>query len=255
LIERFADEWLQTFHKRAQSLAEMGVPFRQLVIPEKNSVLADLMPLDVATPTPLYRRLIDAVATEDWFIDSLDLFRTWDESVSPSWMKVDSHFSTQSALALTRTVLTNLDLCEDALFDSVRIGPNFEYLRGDMGWRLVGFDLYDRLALPDEHTLSEFGPAIDPVSTVEPPDGGHIGTRVNWVNDLAPIDRHILVFGNSYFGNGKNANQMSWWFSRLFKRFTLVWSPDVDMRIIERLNPDAVICQTVERFLAKVPAV
>lgn len=255
LIEDYADAWQEVFQKRAQSLTERGVPFRQLVIPEKNSVLTHLMPLDVETPTPLYRHLVRAVANEGWFIDSLPLFRQWNESGAPSWMKVDSHFTTEAALALTKVLLTDLSLCDQKFFDSVRIGPDFEYLRGEMGWRLVGFDLYDKLSLPNESTLATFGPAVDPASVVEPASGGNVGTRISWVNELAPIDKHLLVFGNSFFGKGRKANQMSWWFSRLAKQFTMIWHPEVDMRVVDQLEPDVVICQTVERFLARVPKV
>jgi hypothetical protein len=252
LVEERAEGWASVFNQRARSLEALGVPFRQIILPEKNSVLPELMPLDVETPTPVCRSLLRKVSDEAWFIDCLAMFHDWDESAGPLWMKVDSHFTTQAALALTQVVLTELGLCEDSLFEGIRIGPDFEHLRGDMGWRLVGFDMYDRLDLPDESTLTRFGPVVDPVSVIEPAKGGHIGTSVEWHNELAPIDAHVLVFGNSYFGKGRKPNQMSWWFARLVKRFTLVWQPDVDMEMVERVGPDAVVGQTVERFLTKV---
>jgi hypothetical protein len=253
LIEERAEGWANIFSQRARSLEALGVPFRQVIFPEKNSVFPELLPLDVETPTPLCRRLLREVSQEAWFIDSFAMFNEWDESVAPSWMKVDSHFSSQAALAVTKSILTDLGLCDDSLFDGIRIGPDFEYLRGEMGWRLVGFDMYDRLDLPAESTLEKFGPLIDPVSSKEPAGGGHIGASVEWHNELAPIDAHVLVFGNSFFGRGHKPNQVSWWFSRLVKRFTMVWDPDLDIQMVERLGPDAVVCQTVERFLMKVP--
>lgn len=253
-IEERAEGWARVLHQRAQILGSLGVPFRQLVLPEKNSVLPDLMPLKVETPTPLCRHLLREIAREPWFLNSFAMFDEWDEAAAPSWLKVDSHFTAHGALAVTRAVLTDLGLADDSLFQDMRIGPHFEHLQGDLGWRLVGFDMYDRLELPDESTLTSIGPVVEPVSVAEPVGGGHIGTRMEWENDLAPIDAHVLVFGNSYFGRGQKPNQMSWWFSRLVKHLTVIWHPDVDAQVVEQVLPDAVVAQTVERFLLVVPS-
>lgn len=253
LIENRAQGWLEVLNDRAKFLETLGVPFRQVVLPEKNTVLPDLLPLNVETPTPLCRRLLEDVRQKEWFVDCFTLFREWDTIPGPPWMKVDSHFTTYGAFATAGKILTSLGLCSEELFEEVRIGPAFEYLAGNMGWRIAGFDLYDRLEIPDESTLRRFGPSVDPILEHTPVSGGNIGTTLEWENDLAPIHAHVLVFGSSSFGRGRKANQLSWWFSRLFKRFTMVWSPDVDFQLVERSRPDAVVCQTVERFLMKVP--
>lgn len=255
LLEEFTRGWQRILKERARSLGRLGIPYRQIILPEKNSVLSNLLPLNVETPTPLYRRLVQEIRDEDWFVESLQIFREWDATLGPSWMKVDSHFTSQAAMSMSQTVLRSLNLCEDALFEGIFFGPEFEHLRGNMGWRLVGFDLYDRLDLPSEPSLGRLGPAISPTSMSLPASGGHVGTRLSWSNERAPIDAHVLVFGSSSFGRGQKANQMSWWFSRLLKRFTMVWDPSMDMQIVEELHPDAVVCQNVERFLMKLPGV
>ncbi|MDE8670739.1 hypothetical protein PY310_19380, partial [Pseudarthrobacter sp. H3Y2-7] len=39
----------------------------------------------------------------------------------------------------------------------------------------------------------------------------------------------------------------------IFREFNMVWSPSVDWSIVDELQPDILIGQSIERFLASVP--
>ena len=49
-----------------------------------------------------------------------------------------------------------------------------------------------------------------------------------------------------------NQSSLSYWLAGWFEEFHFVFSPDLDQDYVDRINPDVVICQTIERFLLHV---
>ena len=90
------------------------------------------------------------------------------------------------------------------------------------------------------------------VEKFDPPNG-HSGALRKWINESAPIDKSIVIMGNSVSERGTSQFGLSWWLSRVFKRTTFCWSSAMLTNIIEDEKPDYVVCQTVERFLPTVP--
>lgn len=71
-------------------------------------------------------------------------------------------------------------------------------------------------------------------------------------NAAAPVDRSILIFGNSFF------EKVPGWASAMpmvstVRDIRFVWLPWVDLTLAKELNPDVVIFQTCERFLQRTP--
>lgn len=127
--------------------------------------------------------------------------------------------------------------------------------------RLVGGDLGSKFGVGSfvEHALLppdgwRPGPGEpERVDSWIPPEG-HTGTRMTWVSSVPVVDAHVITFGNSFFERGGAPTGLSWWFARLFREFTFVWSPSVDFTLVDDRKPDVVIAQTVERFLPSVPS-
>jgi hypothetical protein len=86
-----------------------------------------------------------------------------------------------------------------------------------------------------------------------PPNGEHVGIRCVWTNTNAPVPLRVVAFGNSFFERGASGANLSWWAARWFREFHFIWSPFVDYDYIDRVAPDVVVCQTIERFLPMVP--
>jgi hypothetical protein len=64
------------------------------------------------------------------------------------------------------------------------------------------------------------------------------------------------MFGNSVGGPvaGAGQNTVSAWLARWFARYAFHWRPELDWAEVEREpRPGVVICQTVERFMGRVP--
>ena len=91
------------------------------------------------------------------------------------------------------------------------------------------------------------------IETFHASHGKHIGQYSIWNNPSAPIKKKVIAFGNSFFGNCLDQGCIGWWFSNYIEKFHCIWSPNIDFDLVEKEKPDLVICQTVERFMKKVP--
>lgn len=98
---------------------------------------------------------------------------------------------------------------------------------------------------------SAYSPEL--VESFDPEQGRHIGIMRKWKNKNAPFKYKVIAFGNSFFERGTESTGLSWWFSRLFSEFHFHWNPECDWQLIDSEKPDVVICQTIERFLPRLP--
>lgn len=243
--------WAALVRGRAACCAERGAAFRQLIIPEKQSVLGEFYPTPVDRPTPQLMALEGAL--ENFLPMYLPLAEGMralhkGEGISP-YRRVDSHFSYFGALHVVRCVLTSL-----AANDVLPPTPDLEErsLGGDLGSKFGFGSLLERVLMPDPGW--EFTRRAPTVVESYRPEQGHTGTTMRWRAAAPLIDQRLVVFGNSFFERGASPTGLSWWFSRIFREVTFVWSAPVDFSRVDRERPDIVIAQTIERFLGSVPA-
>ncbi len=246
-----AASWLDLFRSRQTKLARMSVRFIQTIIPEKSSVVPELFPLKIQTPTALLRVITQRVEYDpkisDHYVDSTRLI-SGDKRREDVFRKVDSHLSSYGARLLIAEILGKAGAVApgDAIFTRRSIAP------ADLGSKFTGSDLYEEVFLPEEHEYQAYEQGLRRVEIHAPPNKGHIGTRVIWSNDTAPNKLTVVAFGNSFFERGGSAGSLSWWCARYFTNFHFIWSPDIDFEYIKNVKPDLVICQTIERFLSRV---
>ena len=246
---RFVSRWEEILKTRNEICREFGVKFLQTIIPEKQSVTPKDYPYEIESPTKFYRLLHEKIAHEAWFVDSLKALKDLAFTNGlPPFMKVDSHFSIFGAQKLINTILRHLDLEPTAL------PQNFEstYAAGDLGNKFGFGNLL-------EQSLSCVGPAPElfnhrPVLIHEfNPASGHTGMIRDWENLHAPHDIAVIAFGNSFFERGVRPESLSFWASRLFRRFTFVWTNRLDHKGHDLKMYDVAVCQTIERFLTPPP--
>jgi len=237
-----AARWVALIAKRRGFVRAAGPTFLQMLIPEKTSSLSHLLPFSIKAPTrlsSLLREGMAAAAVPD-FLDVAALMPV--EGAAEWWRRTDSHLSTLGCLRVFQGVLGHLGL-EAPEVPLVRRTT----LQGDIGMRFPG--LVDVSWEPEE-----VGPfAAKPDIRIEHPRGGNQGTEVTSHNPDAPVARRVLVFGNSYFGQPTGPQYLSWWFTRWFRDFHFHWKGNLDPAVMAQLQPDHVICQTIERFLPVVP--
>ena len=246
------EAWLQVMQARAERFAAAGISFVQMLLPEKQSVLREAFPHDIAAPNPPVRGILAAVSAEPWFLDGVGLLRRSIErdGIDP-FRKIDTHLSFLGARALA------VALIERAGGDPAAIAPAplaESWRAGDLGNKIGLGTLMERVPWP---VLADWPFAqvrVETVRAIDPADGGHGGVIREWRCATPLIDKTLLIFGNSFFGRDEDPCALSWWMARSFRRVVFHWSAHVDWATVEAEKPDLVICQTIERFLRGVPA-
>lgn len=243
-----ATQWANLFRARLDALNEVGIPFRQIVIPEKSSVLPQLCPFPASRPSSVFMELQEEVSRAG--VSDRVLFPFLDRPVGDSddFARVDSHLSTAGCRRLLAEVIEACGLsCPRLVETSKRI-----LLKGDLGGKFHG-DWKESVEVAQ--SLSCGNSVLVPTLVREgnPVGGGHKGIERIWICDDAPIKLRVVAFANSFFERGVLSTQLSWWFARIFKEFHFIWSPALPMAYVKQVRPDLVVCQTIERFLRVVP--
>lgn len=247
-----ARKWLDLFDIRSSYLTSRGVQALQMFVPEKQSVLTGYYPDAPEGPTVVLRNISDALVNSTDYIDLLPLFENMVrvQGLSP-FRKVDSHLSFFGARAVAgllfrRMIGHDLKVSQPLLKEVRR--------EGDVGSKFGNGSITEHLLIPEVETWSFAKTPRREVRKFDPVGGSHQGIVREWINEDAPINRKILIFGNSMFERGSGPLTLSWWLSYAARNVMFVWSPQVEKRIVEEFEPDVVVMQTVERFMGTVPS-
>ena len=246
--------WRELLDARRNSSRSIGAHFRQIILPDKITALPHLAPVELKTPTPAYSALHSQLSDCEDYVDTLSLFHSWSESHSP-WLRADAHFSARAAQRVAAELISSLSLeTPDLLRAPV---DRLVAREGDLGKRFFGVPVLDHRAEPAPDQL----PPGKPPSTElvrNPIEGRNKVSR--WMgahqvsrSSTAPIDASLMVFGTSSTNLGTVPNQLSWWLSRIFREYHVVWLPEIEFDRAEEFGVDIVVGQTVERFLSRIP--
>jgi hypothetical protein len=250
VVQAVARGWHQLIAARAEACAAQGCGFLQLLIPDKTSGLPHLMPRAMPVPTP-YWRALEALVAADAGLQERVLFLLKQLSAlgAGGWPRTDTHLSSRGAYAVFAAACSAMAMpppFADVRFDHAAVAS------GDVADRLLpGHKLLEEHADPAPALVAAW-PAPKLVEEVDP--GRHVGRRLVWRSPDAPLCSRVVVFGNSYFERGGAPRAISWWFARAFTEFHFCWLPELDEDYVRAVQPDWVVCQTVERFLPQVPA-
>jgi hypothetical protein len=244
------EAWIACFIRRQEILNRLKTRYVQIIIPEKSSVLYSYVPYPVTGASAPYLDLIQCGLK-----NNIPICGVFDELLeirneTPPFSQGDTHLNTFGAENVVKTILKFLS--EDVLFLTSRISEELRV--GDLAERFAeDGDIQELIPIYKNLYFSEVN--LDPELTYKfDPENGHQGRRRIWRNSSAPIKKKVVCFGNSFFELGENSCSLSWWFARLFSEFHFVWSPVFDVGYVEKVLPDIVICQSIERFLTEVPA-
>jgi hypothetical protein len=249
---KLVNEWASLFSRRADRLANAGCKYLQIIIPEKSSVLHDKFPVPIPAPTPLLAKL-------ELRINDIPQLRPsyasmFDHLIShPSRLDcfrlIDSHMTPRGSWITFQGILKGLNLPSDRTFDFDATVP----YPGDLAGAFSEPLFQEYLNFMQPNALAEYESKLVQIEDFEPHDGAHIGRRIIWQNSSSASTLRVVAFGNSFFERGTISATLSWWAARWFREFHFLWQPEVQFDYIERIKPDVVICQTIERFLPLVP--
>jgi hypothetical protein len=247
--------WASVYKSRAARLRSQGVPYIQILIPEKSSVLPHLVPYSVSGPSMLWQDVVHSIQMTsvggDHLVDAHSIMlRT--EYPEVTYCLQDSHLSSFGSQVIVEEIIQKYFGAA-----SYRLGHiEWEDRVGDLGRRFRGANQQvsaEKVRVLDDMSAAN-GDILAPklIESIDPADGNQ-GCRRVWTCDDAPIKSRAVCFGNSFFERGRTSTHLSWWFSRLFREFHFVWSADFDWAYVDRTKPDIVIGQTIERFLRRNP--
>lgn len=242
-----AQAWMDSIRISDETLGSLGIPFLQLVIPEKLTVLRHLAPFSVTGPTPLYRRLDELMTDEPHYLSFLKLFDCLPNK-EDAWLANDTHCSPAGSLEMARALLRRLPGCDESLLDNVEFSDS-TYRDGDLSGKFFDIPIWVKQRTPGQETFS--GAKITHEYEFNP--GHFVGSHNIWKNETAPIKKKLVVFGNSFFGGVASPTRLGWWMSRLFSEYHMKWQNTVDVEYVEKTQADFVIAQTIERFLVRPP--
>ncbi|WP_186759431.1 hypothetical protein [Arthrobacter alpinus] len=245
-----ADAWLGVFKTRRDESSNRGIKFLQCIIPEKLTVLKNMAPFTVSGPTPLLQQIETALEPCDFYISGIQAFADWNRP-DDAFLKTDSHFSPTGAQVMFAHLVASLNPPMMEFVNTVQMNIQ-KFEMGDLSRRFYQLPIYSEYIEPSANQFSQYTKDLVQKEKYASPTK-HIGSRFSWLNEGAIDSRRILVFGNSFFGPGNISRELSWWGKMFFKEFHFLWHPEIDWDLVDRIQPDVIIGQTIERFLPIVP--
>lgn len=240
-----AHSWFSVVSERQRVLSKAGIPFRQIILPEKSSVLVAEFPQSLSVPTPIYRSVATRLSELESF---LPLFEKMKSVSYPSslYLKTDTHLTSAGAQLVFNEILDSFGIERVHVPLTAPIA-----LSGDLANRFPSAPMFSADNFPDPDMRERLDSTVEILDERHVP--GHVGMSMITRNDAAPIAKTVVVFGNSFFGMGNKPPDLGWWMSRFFKEYHFRWSPEFDFDYVDKVKPDFVIGQTIERFLTRSP--
>ncbi len=250
-LRRIVEGWIKKVEDRHMELRRRNIRFVQMIIPEKSSIVGEFFPRPIPPETPLLSVLdqeLRAGTLGGIYLRSLNHMRADPERTS-MFRHMDSHLSPFGAWSIFRKLLAIVGAPTErsVIFDVCQVQVP------DLGSKFPDLPLCEYVFHPRSNDFQDFEVCLKRVEYESPPDGGHVGIRSVWTNPSAPVALRVVAFANSFFERAASPANLSWWAARWFREFHFVWSPFVSYDYIDRIAPDVVVCQTIERFLPMVP--
>jgi hypothetical protein len=240
-------QWRELVDRRLTHARAAGRAVCCLVVPDKLSVYADLFPQDLESggPRPVIRLLKEASLPLLYPCQALRDAR----NEGDTYMMTDSHLTARGNRLLAQTTIAALG-ARPELLEGVSTTQEQQLMSGDLGQHFTPHivEVGQRLSAASRSTM-----VFDNWPEVLG-QGGHIGTRRVFRREDAPDARTVVVFGDSYAFGDDAYPGLSWFLAQAFREVHFVWVPfGWDPDYLDRVGAELVVCQTAERFIARVP--
>jgi hypothetical protein len=242
------DRWMDIILNRASLCNSEAIDFYQIIIPEKQTIMVDLYPLEKPVMTPSLLSLNSRLSSLPFFVNAYDLLSClyFFKGLEPFRLG-DTHLTSAGYIELISSIVGRY--CQKTLYSLMRyVDFCFMKSNGDLLKKFDNNDFGEKVTIPADSSLFFCGK----VRCAEYMHGSAAkknGTMVKFENSCPHIAKKVLVFGNSMSERGASPLGLTWWLSRIFQEVTFIWSPNLSLERIAIDRPDILICQTVERFL------
>jgi hypothetical protein len=242
--------WQRVLEKRRDALAQRGVRYLLVLVPDKNLIYPEYMPENLPRATPVHP--LDQLAhhmDENSDVEVLDLRQALEEAKPDRRLfhRTDSHWNDEGAFVAYSAMLDRLSPMLPVLDNQPR--PEMKRETSEVPGlglaRIVGM-AYE---FPEEVTTVQ---AVSPQSRIARKYRSRYKERLE---RLQPVAHGVegssypraLMFRDSF------ANALIPYLSEHFERILYVWDRDVDVALVDIEKPDVVIQEIVGRFLSRRP--
>jgi hypothetical protein len=239
------DKWARLIERRQRVCDEWEIPFVQLIIPNKATLMPERFPESLGKGLTSMLQGLLAAKPNACLLCPINEMRH-PKVKDHVFRRNDSHLTIGGSCLLTESIL---DTAKINLGSVPYIETKYVDHTGDLGGKFVQ-PLSERFCAPKfDEGLLNLGKAK---KISEKNVSGFNGTRQSFYNPDAPLEHTVLVFGNSFFERVPSWG-ISPLFCALFKHFHFIWGADLKKKLIERINPNLIIAQTCERFMTAEP--
>ena len=220
--------------QRAIWAAARRASYLHVIFPDKQSVLLDDYPL----PRPvrlgeMYLRRAASVAERVLY--PRDMLR---QHQGACFLKTDTHLSDRGIILATIAVVERIT-GTDCGVHATNLLANLTSKRnlcGDLGSKLMPQVFAEESFLVCPSQAHEFSNRLS----------GNNGLADIWISPGALLDKRLLIFGDSF------ARNMAKVLSFFFKDILFTRTPFFHVDIVDQMQPDYIISENVERYLANV---
>ena len=253
-----ATEWAALIDDRLSRLAEQGITYRHIAAPNKLSVYPEFFPEELAgfSAHPI-RAVVRELKKKNHlaqqaFVNPVPFFNRQKSTTQLYW-KTDSHWTYQGCFCAYQLVCASLG-----------VRPNNQLLSRPYTEGRIALDLGGKFQPPIKEKARFYNAQMDSerifanelvifkeeqkrVNDI----GLHVGSYVVYHNPSATEKKKLLLFGDSF--SEYRPNLLTAMFAETFREVHFIWSANIDFDYVERIKPDILITELVERFMPQVP--
>ena len=257
---QLVDNWIKLLGRRVKYFTEKNIRYLHLFAPNKLTVYPERydgeLPFFAGSPLQkLHRIMVERGENEilDHVINPVSYFNKVKESHQLYW-KTDTHwtfyglFAAYQLLCSKLGVTSNADLLQRGTIKGNLVLDEGGKLNPPMSEEVVFFDLLkdakrayanELVKYKEENKLENTGMEF------------HVGSNVVFHNKTTSNHQKVIVFGDSF--SEYRPNFLTGTLAETFREVHFVWSVNLDFKYIEKVKPDIVITEIVERFMPQVP--
>ena len=250
--------WRVRLAARAAFFARLGLPWCQILAPEKLSVLGDdVLAAHVPEARPPAERLMGELSCPA-LVSPAGYLREQQRRGYALYPPTDSHWTPLGALCAFQWAAPALGVTLDYTPFHATAVHSLSY-HGDL-WSAAEADLpcdrFERRVVPATLVRSEANAVVrlKELAHLENEAGLHVGSAVVYRNTAAQCDERLMLFGSSFSDHRAECSLLTFVAALFFREVHFIWSADLDLGLIERIAPDRVLIEMPERFLTACPA-
>lgn len=253
--------WKQIIDERYRQCSELNCSFRQLIVPEKLSVI-DLSDNDkeivfnaspeLESPGGRLVKIINSkriIYPKNYLVSQSKLYSIYNAT--------DSHWTWTGAFSAFQVLMRDFGFdVEYGAF--LRLPRIFHVYHGDLWDKSlndIGPDRFERLDLPASirriYCNSVVGTKERHRATND--IGLHVGSQCVFLNPNAQRRETVILFGTSFSEYRLEPTLLTAIFAYFFETVHFLWSTSIDFGYVERHKADIVVSELPERFLTNCP--